>query len=71
MSAHALFHHQWPGAALKPKHRAPWPAAVRLRQRRIALEGYLTGTRGERWLTEEAAAAERHPNLLEDNPSSG
>lgn len=70
MSAHAFFH-PWPGVALRPKHGAPWAAAARLRERRIALARYLAGPRGARWMTEEEAAAERRPNLLEDNPSSG
>lgn len=72
MDSPALFH-QWPGAALKTKPGDSGSAAkaLRLRERRLALIGYLIKRRSERWMTEEAAAAQRHPNLLEDNPTSG
>ncbi len=71
MAGHALFNQ--PGATLKTKHAGSRPAAksLRLNERRGALMGYLIRTRSERWMTEEAATAQRHPNLLEDNPSSG
>ena len=68
MVSQALFH-QWPGATLKTK--GPGSAAKTLRLHERRLMEYLTKRRSERRMTEEAAAAERHPNLLEDNPSSG
>ena len=63
--------HQWPGATLKtnPANARSAAEALRLRERRLM--EYMTKRRSERWMTEEAAAAERHPTLLEDNPSSG
>lgn len=72
MVSHALFH-QWPGATFKPNHPGASSAArsLRLRERRLAVMDYLTERRSGRWMTEEAAAAERRRNLLEDNPSSG
>ena len=68
MVSHTLFH-QWPGATLKTKGPGSAAKTLRLRERRLV--EYLTNRRSERWMTEEAAAAERRPNLLEDNPSSG
>jgi hypothetical protein len=70
MVSHALFH-PWPGATLEPKPADPRSAAKALRLRERRLMEYLTRRRSQRWMTEEAAAAQRHPNLLEDNPSSG
>ena len=71
MVSHVLFH-QWPGATLKTKDAGPRSAAKALWLReRLALKEFVIKRRSERWMTEEAAAAQRHPNLLEDNPSSG
>lgn len=71
MASHALFHQ--PGATLKTKHAGARSAAksLRLGERRVALMEYLIRRRSERWMTAEAATAQRHPTLLEDNPSSG
>jgi hypothetical protein len=70
MASHALFHQ--PRATLRTRHAGSRSAAksLRLSERRIALMEYLIKRRSERWMTEEAAT-QRHPTLLEDNPSSG
>jgi len=69
MVSHALFH-QWPGATHKTKDPRSFVKTLRLHERRLALVESLSKKRSA-WMTEEAAAAEHHPTLLEDNPSSG
>lgn len=70
MVSHALFH-QWPGATHKTKDPRSFVKTLRLYERRLALVESLSKKRSAPWMTEEAAAAEHHPTLLEDNPSSG
>ncbi|HLX99199.1 MAG TPA: hypothetical protein VN637_09300 [Roseiarcus sp.] len=70
MVSHALFH-QWPGATPRTKGAGSAAKSLQVRQRRLALVESLIRRRSEPWMTEEAAAAEHHPTLLEDNPSSG
>jgi hypothetical protein len=74
MVAHATFH--WPlDAPLDAKEVGARLAAaaskLRLSWRCAAIVEYWVTARRKRWMTEEAARAQRHRTLLEDNPTSG
>ena len=74
MVAHATLH--WPlDALLDAKEAGARLAAAkksRLSRRRAAIVEYWVKVGHKRWMTEEeAATAQRHRTLLEDNPTSG